>query len=43
MTILVYCRSDRQSNIAAQQLVKLGFQNVRDFGGIIDWKYETTK
>lgn len=40
--ILVYCRSGRRSAIAAQTLVNLGFGNVADFGGIIDWPYETT-
>ena len=41
--ILVYCRSGRRSKIAAQELVKLGYANVKEFGGIIDWKYETVK
>lgn len=39
--ILVYCRSGRRSKIAAQSLVDLGYTNVKEFGGIIDWKYET--
>jgi rhodanese-related sulfurtransferase len=38
--ILVYCRSGRRSKIAAQALVDLGYTNVKEFGGIIDWKYE---
>ncbi|MDD3415053.1 MAG: rhodanese-like domain-containing protein [Lachnospiraceae bacterium] len=38
-TILVYCRSGRRSAIAAQSLVDLGYSNVYDFGGIIDWPY----
>ena len=41
--ILVYCRSGRRSKIAAEQLVKLGYTNVKEFGGIIDWEYETVK
>ena len=41
--ILVYCRSGRRSKIAAEELVKLGYTNVKEFGGIIDWEYETTK
>ena len=41
--ILVYCRSGRRSKIAAEELVKLGYTNVREFGGIIDWEYETVK
>lgn len=41
--ILVYCRSGRRSKLAAQALVDLGYTNVYDFGGIIDWPYETVK
>ena len=41
--ILVYCRSGRRSKIAADALVKLGYTNVKEFGGIIDWEYETVK
>ena len=41
--ILVYCRSGRRSKIAAEELVKLGYTNVKEFGGIIDWQYEITK
>ena len=41
--LLVYCRSGRRSKIAAEELVKLGYTNVKEFGGIIDWKYETVK
>ena len=39
--ILVYCRSGRRSKIAAEALVELGYTNIREFGGIIDWPYET--
>lgn len=39
--ILVYCRSGRRSKIASEALVSLGFTNIREFGGIIDWPYET--
>lgn len=38
--ILVYCRSGRRSAIAAQALADMGYTNVKDFGGIIDWPYE---
>lgn len=38
--ILVYCRSGRRSKLAAKDLVKLGYTNIKEFGGIIDWKYE---
>ena len=41
--ILVYCRSGRRSKIAAAELVKLGYTNVKEFGGIIDWEYEIVK
>lgn len=39
--ILVYCRSGRRSALAAQKLSELGYTNIYDFGGIIDWPYET--
>lgn len=41
--ILVYCRSGRRSKIAAQALADLGYTNVKEFGGIIDWQYEIVK
>ena len=41
--ILVYCRSGRRSKIAAEALVELGYTNIREFGGIIDWPYEVEK
>ena len=41
--ILVYCRSGRRSKIAAEELVRLGYVNVKEFGGIIDWEYETVQ
>ena len=41
--ILVYCRSGRRSKIAAESLSKLGYTNVKEFGGIIDWEYEVVK
>ena len=36
--ILVYCRSGRRSKEASEKLVKLGYSNVVEFGGILDWK-----
>ena len=39
--ILVYCRSGRRSKNAAKQLSDMGYTNVKEFGGIIDWPYET--
>ena len=41
--ILVYCRSGRRSKIASESLVKLGYTNVKEFGGIIDWPYDIVK
>ena len=41
--ILVYCRSGRRSKLAASELVSLGYTNIKEFGGIIDWSYETVK
>ncbi|MEE0110529.1 MAG: rhodanese-like domain-containing protein [Oscillospiraceae bacterium] len=38
--ILVYCRSGNRSKKAAEILVKLGYTNIREFGGIMDWPYE---
>jgi len=39
--ILVYCRSGRRSASAAAELARLGYTNVFDFGGIINWPYGT--
>lgn len=39
--ILVYCRSGRRSQSAAKKLANLGYTNVKDFGGITNWPYET--
>ena len=41
--ILVYCRSGRRSKIAAEALVALGYTNIKEFGGILDWPYEVEK
>ena len=41
--VLLYCRSGRRSAEAAKKLLSLGYKNVKDFGGIIDWPYETVK
>lgn len=38
--ILVYCRSGKRSLKACEKLLKLGYTNVLDFGGIIDWNFE---
>ena len=38
--IMVYCRSGRRSKEAAEKMVKLGYTNIVEFGGILDWKGE---
>ena len=38
--ILVYCRSGRRSKLAADSLVTMGYTNIKEFGGIIDWPYD---
>ena len=39
--IFVYCRSGRRSENASRILVRQGFTNVYDLGGIMNWPYET--
>lgn len=39
--ILVYCRSGNRSKQASEKLVQLGYTNVVEFGGIINWPGET--
>ncbi len=39
---LLYCRSGRRSGIAARWLSERGWKHVHNFGGILDWPYETT-
>ena len=41
--ILVYCRSGRRSKEASEKLVKLGYTNIVEFGGILDYKGEIEK
>ena len=41
--ILVYCRSGSRSKVASHTLLRLGYNNVLDFGGINDWKYDIEK
>lgn len=41
--ILVYCRSGNRSAQASSLLIELGYTNVYDFGGIIDWPGEIVK
>ena len=39
--ILVYCRSGNRSKQASEKLVRLGYTNIAEFGGINDWSGET--
>lgn len=41
--ILVYCRSGNRSATAARELIRMGYTNVYDFGGINTWPYGTVK
>ena len=41
--ILVYCRSGRRSKEASEKLARIGYTNVYEFGGIIDWDGEVVK
>lgn len=41
--ILVYCRSGNRSATASNELIKMGYKNVIDFGGINSWPYEVVK
>lgn len=38
--ILVYCRSGVRSKTASEILVEMGYTNVYEFGGILDWPFE---
>jgi len=40
---LVCCRSGRRSKIAVEALAELGYTNIKEIGGIIDWPYEVEK
>ena len=37
----VYCRSGNRSKAAVKMLLKLGYTNVHNLGGIISWPYKT--
>ena len=41
--ILVYCRSGNRSKQAARKLADLGYTNIVEFGGILDWTGEIEK
>ncbi len=42
-TIYVYCRSGRRSKEAADKLVQMGYTNIIEIGGILDWNGELEK
>lgn len=42
-TILVYCASGVRSKTAAEELIRMGYTDVYDFGAITDWPYEVTE
>ncbi|MEQ2425604.1 rhodanese-like domain-containing protein [Enterocloster hominis (ex Hitch et al. 2024)] len=39
--LLVHCRTGVRSKQASDKLLEIGYKNVYDFGGIVDWPYET--
>lgn len=41
VTIFVYCRRGNRSRVAVKMLLKQGYTNVFDLGGIIHWPYKT--
>ncbi len=42
-TVYLYCRSGNRSSLAARALANAGYTGIVDFGGIIDWPYETVQ
>lgn len=42
-TILVYCRTGRRSALASEELIRMGYTDIYDFGGIVDWPYEIVR
>ena len=42
-TLLIYCRSGNRSKKASEKLSDLGYTSIYEFGGIVDWPYETVK
>ena len=41
--ILIYCRSGNRSKQASKKLADIGYTNVYEFGGIIEWRGDTVK
>ena len=42
-TILIYCRSGNRSKTAASRFVEMGYTDIYEFGGILDWPYEIVR
>lgn len=40
-SLIIYCRTGVRSKQASDKLVALGYTNIYDMGGIVDWTYET--
>lgn len=38
--VFLYCRTGVRSADAARILIEMGYENVYDFGGIVDWPYD---
>ena len=43
LALLSGCALSKAKKDAAEKLLSLGYQNVYDFGGVIDWPYELVK
>ena len=41
--IVVYCLTGKRSRLSAKELIRLGYTNVFDLGGILMWPFEITK
>jgi len=41
--IVIYCRTGNRTKTAGEILKRLGYRNLYDLGGIVDWPYETTR
>ena len=39
--LLIHCRTGVRSKQASDKLASLGYRHIYDFGGIVDWPYET--
>lgn len=39
--LVIYCQSGARASSACKELVKMGYTNIRNLGGIMSWPYET--